>query len=101
MTRLRALPSRFGKPPSRWPAQVKQVDPHYSTAGHREWAIAVKERARWQCEDCGAKGVRLHADHIIERKDGGADLDPANGRARCSSCHGIKTAKAKAERLAT
>ncbi len=33
-----------------------------------------------------------------ERRDGGANLDPANGFWRCWSCHGRKTAEARGKR---
>lgn len=95
--RLRTLDTRTSRPPP------KQADPELLTAEHRAWACAVKQRAGWKCEDCGAQGgkggVRLIADHIKERRDGGAPLDPANGRSRCPSCHGRKTARARAERM--
>lgn len=98
MARLRALPPRLGAAPSRWPRQPKQPDPHYQTAAHRDWANAVKERAGWKCESCGAAGVKLYADHVIEIKDGGDPFGP--GKALCAPCHGRKTADEKARRLA-
>jgi hypothetical protein len=41
----------------------------------------------------------LHADHIIERRDGGALLDIRNGLCRCVSCHVRKTNAERARRL--
>jgi 5-methylcytosine-specific restriction protein A len=80
----------------------KQADPELLTAEHRAWALAVKRRAGWKCEDCGAQGGRggvvLYADHIIERSDGGALYDLDNSRCRCGSCHSTKTADARARR---
>jgi hypothetical protein len=43
-------------------------------------------------------GERLILDHVRERKDGGADLDPANTEWLTFSEHQAKTAKAKARR---
>jgi len=40
----------------------------------------------------------MFADHIIEIKDGGARLDPANGQSLCGKHHTIKTAEQKASR---
>ncbi len=97
MARLRSLPPRLGKAPSRWPRAQKQPDPHYQTPEHRAWAKAVKERAGWRCEECGATGVKLYADHVVELKDGGDPL--GQGRALCASCHTTKTHRARAERL--
>ncbi len=46
----------------------------------------VFERAGWQCQSCGAKDVRLHAHHRIQREDGGRD-EPENLVALCGPCH--------------
>lgn len=85
----------------------KQADPELLTAEHRNWAEEVKRRAGYQCEwiDDGTRcqvraPSRLFADHRIERRDGGAALDPANGRCLCGSHHTRKTAAARAARMA-
>lgn len=41
----------------------------------------------------------MFADHIVERKDGGAEFDPANGQCLCGSCHSRKTAAERAKRM--
>ncbi len=78
----------------------KRADPELLTPEHREWALAVKRRAGWKCEDCGAQGgnggVRLFAHHIHERSDGGALDGP--GRCLCGSCHSTVTADNRARR---
>ncbi len=71
-------------------AEPKRSDPHYSSAEHLAWRAAVIRRAGFQCEKCTARG-KLYADHIVELRDGGAALDPRNGRALCASCHTKKT----------
>src|SRR5687768_12132585 len=76
----------------------KQADAELLTPEHRAWRKQVLERSGYQCVDCG-RSDKLIADHIVERRDGGAPYDPANGAARCPSCHGVKTAKARAARL--
>jgi hypothetical protein len=48
---------------------------------------------------CGAVGVRLCADHIVELKDGGAALDVANGQCLCVPCNTRKGIAARAKRL--
>lgn len=78
----------------------KRADPELQTSQHRAWAAEVKRRAGYRCEDCGAQGCKLEADHIDERKDGGAQYDPANGRCRCVPCHVRKTNAARATRMA-
>ena len=80
-------------------AAPKTTDPAYGTPEHRAWALAVKTRARWHCQECGAVGVRLFADHIVELKDGGAALDLANGQCLCSRHHALKTDAERTKRL--
>jgi 5-methylcytosine-specific restriction endonuclease McrA len=96
--RVRVADLRTAKPPA------KTVDDFYLSA---EWsafrARMLRERGgRCQhkdCQDPDASGVRiLH--HIHERRDGGADLDPANVAFLCSPCHGRVTAAAAARAAA-
>lgn len=65
-----------------------------------EWKALVRqikrERGNW-CERCGSSH-RVIADHIVERKDGGADLDPTNVELLCARHHNEKTAHARARR---
>lgn len=109
MARLRALPPRLGKAPSRWPSQPKRTDAELGTAAHKDWARAVKERAGYRCEDPdhdarqprGGPGVTVYADHIEERQDAPCKaLDIRNGMCRCAACHTRKTHRARAERIA-
>lgn len=80
----------------------KETDPHYGTAEHKRWAAEVKRRAGAMCQDRqhvgDAYSPRGIADHVKERRDGGADLDLANGLWRCWPCHGRKTAAERAKR---
>ena len=101
MARLRSLPQRLGKAPSRWPSQPKRTDPELGTAAHRTWAQQVKERAGYACEDPdhdatmprSGPGVTVYADHIEERQDAPhLALALGNGMCRCASCHVGKTA---------
>lgn len=97
---LRMLkPTLRQAPPLVRPLVVEKVaDPFYLSPAWRRLVSDVKLERGNRCEDCGAQGVRIHGDHVIERKDGGADLDRRNVRLRCSKCHGKKTAKARRER---
>lgn len=79
----------------------KTADAWYGTPEHRAWSRAVIKRAGHRCQECGRTETRLFADHIVEIVDGGARLDPANGRALCGRHHTIKTAKARVARLAS
>jgi 5-methylcytosine-specific restriction endonuclease McrA len=84
----------------------KAADPHYLTPEHRAWRAEVLRRAGGVCQQprctCGnTPGKRLFADHIVELRDGGAALDPTNGRALCGAAHSKKTAASRARRMAT
>ena len=74
----------------------KQVDPYYLTSAHKAWAQQVMKRDGGRCRRCGS--TARYADHIVEIKDRGARLDPANGQALCAKCHTTKTAAMKAMR---
>ncbi len=97
--RLTALDTRTVKP------EPKRADAELLTPEHRAWAYEVKCRAGWKCQwpGCdvrgGRGGVRLFADHIVERADGGAHHDPKNGQALCGKHHSLKTARARAARM--
>jgi 5-methylcytosine-specific restriction protein A len=90
--RMRAADSRHVAPPP------KRADPHYLSAEHQAWRAGVMKRAGGRCQQCGRSGCRLFADHIVELRDGGAGLDPANGQALCGSCHSAKTYAARGAR---
>lgn len=95
--RVPTADTRRVKPPP------KATDQHYGTAAHKHWAAEVKARAHGQCQDPAHRGDRRAdrgiADHIVERRDDGADLDLANGMWRCWSCHTLKTNAERAKRM--
>ena len=81
----------------------KVADDIYSTPEYAAWRKIVIERSGGYCQDdeCETphrKPSRLFADHIVELRDGGAPFDPANGKARCGSCHTRKTLLERAKR---
>src|SRR5215204_950468 len=78
--------------------EPKQADAELQTPEHRAWRAQALKRAGYACETCGRKDGRLFADHVIERRDGGRLLDPFNAKILCASCHGLKTAAARAAR---
>ena len=98
--RLSTLDTRTVRP------EPKRADAELLTPEHRAWAYEVKCRAGWKCQwpGCGSQGgrggIRLYADHIVERADGGARLDPKNGQALCPKHHQVKTARERAARMA-
>lgn len=79
----------------------KRVDPHYLTPEHKAWRDSVISRAGGMCEwpGCDRLEGRMFADHIVERKDGGAAFDLANGQCLCGAHHSLKTARERDKRL--
>jgi ribosomal protein S27AE len=98
MGRLKAVPARLSAAAPKLRAAPKVAEPFYQSRAWRELVDQVKRKRGRFCERCGAGG-RLIADHKIERKDGGADLDEANIELLCARvCHPRKTAAARARR---
>ncbi|GEM_PF-555349 len=87
---------------------AKQADRELLTTEHRAWREAVLSRADYRCEwvqngvrcERAAPAHRMFADHVVERKDGGAALDISNGQCLCASHHGLKTFGERARRMA-
>lgn len=109
MTRLRnisphiqSIDTRTARP------EPKRADAELLTPEHRDWRVAVMQRAGWRCEaidhgvrcDKRSPGHRLFADHVVERKDGGPAHDPLNGQALCGAHHQAKTLAERARRMA-
>lgn len=86
--------------------EAKVALPFYASP---EWRGLMKtliaERGR-RCErvecrrshDQNGHAVRIYGDHIVELRDNGAPLDPANIMLLCAVCHANKTANARAVR---
>ena len=72
---------------------------------HKAWRLEVLKRAHWRCQWPGCEvqggpgGNQLIADHVHERRDGGAALDPSNGQALCRQHHALKTVQERARRM--
>lgn len=97
MARLQAMPDRIGGAEPKLRAGPKVAESFYTSAAWRGLLADLKRvRGRW-CQRCGS-GERIIGDHIVERKDGGADLDPMNVELLCHRCHQRKTADARAKR---
>ena len=97
MGRLTALPSRLGSMPPKLKAAPKIAEGFYQSSEWRKLVARIKrQRGAW-CQRCGSTD-RLIADHIVERKDGGAELDENNIELLCAAHHNAKTAGARAKR---
>jgi 5-methylcytosine-specific restriction endonuclease McrA len=83
--------------PPEWrpaPKRPEVQDPYYQSAEWRQLRQQCLERDRHQCtmpncpNDRG-RGGRLVADHIVERRKGGADA-LYNLRSLCAFCDGVR-----------
>ena len=70
------------------PRTEKTAEPFYATQEWKAAREACLKRAKYRCEvqlsDC--QGRAFIADHIVSRRNGGAEYDQANLRAICRSC---------------
>lgn len=105
MTAIRRLPARIGRAPVGVRALPKKAERFYQSAEWRAYRAAhraetVRRQGGLWCCVCGSKD-RLILDHVVERRDGGADF-PAHDGARwyCGGCHNAKTARARVARVA-
>jgi len=98
MAGLKALPPMVRAAPATVRPAPKVADLFYRSPEWRAMVAAIKrKRGNW-CERCGSTH-RVIGDHIIERKDGGVDLDENNVELLCQACHNAKTARARARRV--
>lgn len=77
----------------------KVTDPFYQSRAWRRLAGLAKKLAGGRCCRCGSN-ERVIADHVIERRDGGAELELSNIQILCHACHERKTADARLARAA-
>jgi 5-methylcytosine-specific restriction protein A len=117
--KLRALKPKLA-PMRRKVEPVKRAEAIYLSPEWRDLVSRLIEKRGRRCEACGkthetdGSPVRLIGDHIIERRDGGADLDETNVQLLCAraggdgrphgdgargACHPRKTAAARRARL--
>jgi 5-methylcytosine-specific restriction protein A len=79
------MPPRH-RPPG-WRPPLKRADPFYQGTPWRRFRGFILERDGYQCtwvehgQRCTRRAVVV--DHVIARRDGGADLDPNNARSLC------------------
>jgi 5-methylcytosine-specific restriction protein A len=99
MGRLKGLPSRLSRPLPRLAPPAKTADPFYLSA---EWKRLVARRKLdpdyYEARRRAKPGERVILDHIVERRDGGVELDPANTQWLTMGEHNAKTAREKAKR---
>lgn len=98
MSRLRSIPSRLAAAPARLRAAPKVAESFYQSKAWRSLVTRRKRDPDYIAALLRARGGRVILDHIDERKDGGADLDPLNTQWLTMPEHAAKTAKARAKR---
>lgn len=100
MGRLKAFGSLIGAMDAKVRAAPKVAEGFYSSPQWRGLVADIKRMRGARCEraGCPTPTHRVIADHIVERKDGGADLDPSNIELLCFTHHARKTAEAKRRR---
>jgi len=88
-TRLKMSNSRKGAKSHLWKGGITPINQQIRTSKkYKDWRIAVFERDDYTCQECGSRGVTLHADHIKpfayypELR-----LVIENGRTLCVPCH--------------
>ena len=87
---VRPLQDRVKAPP-------KIADQFYLSPEWRKLVSRVKRKRGAFCQRCDSSD-RVIADHIVERRDGGADLDENNIELLCFTHHQQKTAQARKHR---
>lgn len=99
MAKLRAAAPRIGALPARVRQPAKVAEGFYTSPAWRSLVARRKLDPDYAAAKALARpGERLILDHKRERKDGGADLDPANTEWLTMSEHQAKTAKARRAR---
>lgn len=96
--KLTRLPNTVAALPAALKTPPKIAELFYQSPEWRSLVASIKRKRGGWCERCGSTR-RVIGDHIIERKDGGAELDESNIQLLCIRCHNTKTAKAKAFRV--
>lgn len=93
--RLTVLDTRRVKPPP------KVADAILVSAQWKALRARMRAERGYRCEapGCGRTAGRLYLDHIIERRDGGAEFDPSNLQWLCATHHALKTARVREERM--
>lgn len=97
MGKLKSMGSRIGSLAPRVRAAPKVAESFYTSPEWRSLIAKIKRARGNFCQRCGSTH-RVIGDHIIERKDGGADLDENNIELLCFTHHQQKTAQARKRR---
>lgn len=97
MGKLTSVRPMLKAPPPRLTTPPKIVENFYASREWRDLIASIKWERGNRCARCGAGG-RIIGDHIVERRDGGAELDRNNIELLCMPHHSAKTAAARKAR---
>jgi 5-methylcytosine-specific restriction enzyme A len=92
-SRVATLDTSIATPPP------KMGEAFYSSPAWVALRDRVRREERGHCRTPGCAKPGVWVDHIVERKDGGAEFDRSNLQLLCASCHTTKTARVRAERV--
>jgi 5-methylcytosine-specific restriction protein A len=95
--KLKQPPALLGRAPSRLKSPPKFAEQFYLSREWRSLVASVKRERGNYCQRCGSTH-RVAADHIVERRDGGLELDASNIELLCQPCHNAKTKRQAAAR---
>ena len=99
MGKLRAAAPRIGLMTPTVKMAPKVAETFYQSPAWRQLVARIKRERGYRCQRPGCGSTeRVIADHIVERKDGGAELDPRNIELLCFAHHEAKTAAARKAR---
>lgn len=100
MARLTSVKPRLGGLAPRVSLPPKTAEGFYQSPAWRNFVEERKRDADYRAALARRKHgrERLILDHVVERKDGGADFEPANTQWLTMSEHQAKTARARAKR---
>lgn len=80
--------------------KAKVAEDFYGSAAWKEIREKLRKERGGRCETPGCRNNgRAILHHIVERKDGGAPLDPRNLIFQCDPCHGAVTARNRSLRI--
>jgi 5-methylcytosine-specific restriction protein A len=97
LAKLSALKPQLLPPRPQLTTPPKIAENFYASREWRDLVASMKRERGNRCARCGASG-RIIGDHIVERRDGGAELDRNNIELLCMPHHAAKTAAARKAR---
>lgn len=99
MGKLRAAAPRVATMVPRVGMAPKVAESFYQSKEWRDLVRSIRRERGYRCQRPGCRSTeRIIADHIVERKDGGAPLDRRNIELLCFTHHQQKTAAARRSR---